>query len=405
MSRKEEVEKLKEALSATALELRLAVAKTTDEVADALRSVAEATGTSPETLNKALSKVERDARPVSTFAKLKRQWNLVSDATKRIATSAFFGLQFALFQKWGEAIGDKSGLFSIVSIIAVAAAIYNLALGKTRQLGAISGAAFGLAATISLALFSLLFKTPSGVEAPVLIPVILGAALLGYLLAPLSDTILRLRFQHDPEAKRADLLRQLIELQEQLRQTEQVVTFLNVDVVDSTKIKASTDPLTTEYSFGEYTKFVIGCAAQFNGQLHSTAGDGVLLVFDHPTDALQAAKRIVAGLIEFNAFRNKTKHPFAVRCGIHTGSVMSASGDARDVSYSHVIDLSAHVQRSAPVNGIAITSDAALFLPGGPASAGDPAGEVHGKPVFEWRSAPTFERIPVAEQTPPPLPQ
>ncbi|MBA3726029.1 MAG: hypothetical protein H0W86_06155, partial [Armatimonadetes bacterium] len=177
-----------------------------------------------------------------------------------------------------------------------------------------------------------------------------------------------------------------------------------VDVVGSTRIKAATDPLASEYTFGEYTKFVVASGKQFEGKLHSTAGDGIMLTFEHPRQAFKAARRIQGGMIEFNSFRNKTDHPFEVRCGIHTGAVMTSGQDVRSVEFSHVIDVTSHVQRIAPIGGIAITDDAAVFLPGGGKSVGDDTAEVHGEKVFLWSPTLATADLRAAIQQPPPLP-
>jgi class 3 adenylate cyclase len=379
------------------------MARTREDVEDALRRVADVTGARPETLQRAINASRLDPYQGSVWLRLRRQWERLTNGTKRIAISAFAGTWWALADKLGDRFGDDSGLWSVAQSLIIIGAIYNVALAKKRQLGVAAGIAFGLAAIVSSAIFALILRV-SGVEGSLLIPVILGAGLLGGIIAPISDRILARRMPADPERKRQELLKQLIELQDELKQHEQVVTFLSVDVVNSTGIKREADPLSAEYSFGEYTQFVTNSGNQFGGVVHSTAGDGVLLAFEHPYPAFQAARRIQAGLPEFNQHRNKTGIPFSARCGIHTGAVMAAGGDIRSVAFSHVIDMTTHVQRLAPEDGIAVTEDAAAFMPGGTDCVGEEVGEVQGKRTYLWRppapapSAAAFDRPP-----PPPI--
>ncbi|MGI8924458.1 MAG: adenylate/guanylate cyclase domain-containing protein [Fimbriimonadales bacterium] len=373
-----------------------------EELEEVVRKLADETGAQPEALRLVLGSLRSGSDNVSLPTRIKRQWTRMSNVTKRIAISSFLGLQFAQFGQLSNKFGDDSGLFQIGQIVIAALGLCSLALTRRMDLGAIAGAAFGFAATVGMAIFALILQAPSGVEPFSILPATGGGALAGAAIAYLASMVNR-RSPGGSDSRRTELLRQLVELQDELKQTEQVITFLCMDVVSSTRIKAATDPLASEYTFGEYTKFVVDSGKQFEGKLHSTAGDGILLTFEHPRQAFQAARRIQGGMIEFNSFRNKTGQPFELRCGIHTGAVMIAGGDARSVEYSHVIDVTAHVQRVAPIGGIAITDDAAVFLPGGGRSVGDETTEIQGEKVFLWRPASTTPELRGAMQ-PPPLP-
>lgn len=362
-------------------------ASTAEEFENAVRRIAEETGAHPETLRLALQNYRAEAGDQSFIGRIKRQWTRLNAATKMVATSAFLGMQVGLAAALGDKLGDKYGLFAIAEIVLIVIGIFNLALAKRRELGALAGAAFGFAGTLGTAFFSLILAAPVNFDGFLVIPFTLLGALAGALVSANSDRLLKLRLQHDPEKRREELLKQLIELQDELRQNERVATFLSVDVEGSRRIKEGADALSAEYTFTEYTNFVVACAKQFGGELHSTAGDGVLLVFDHPDQALNAAKRIQAGMLEFNAFRNRTGAPFILRCGIHTGAVVAPGRDVRSVAHSHVIDLAAHAQKQAPAGGVAITEDATVFLPGGAESIGEETADVHGKRIFIWRSA------------------
>jgi class 3 adenylate cyclase len=214
-----------------------------------------------------------------------------------------------------------------------------------------------------------------------------------------------IRFQADPQKRREYLLKQLVELQEELKKGERTITFLSVDVVGSTAMKQGADPLAVEYTFTEFTNFVRSVASEFDGSIHSTAGDGILITFDQPRQAFLAARKMQAGMLEFNAFRNRIGGNFLLRCGIHAGTIMAAKGDAANVSYSHVIDLCAHAQRVSPIGGVAITEAAAYYLPGGPATLGGERTEVQGHRVLLWQPTTALkqsESAPTLASPPPP---
>lgn len=372
------------------------------DLENVVRQIADETGARPETLRLALQGLKAEGAEAGLIANLRRQWSRMNSSTKRIASSAFLGLQAAAAQALADRFGDRYGLLAIAQIVLIAIAIFNLALVKRREVGFIAGAAFGFAGVFGRGFFSMLLRAPVHLEGGLVIPFTFGAALLGLLISQFSGRISKLRFQHDPEKRREELLKQLIELQDELKQTEKVVTFLSVDVAGSTRIKGAVDGFISEYTFGEYTNFVVTCANQFGGTLHSTAGDGVLLTFEHPNDAFQAARRIQVGMLEFNAYRNKTGQPFALRCGIHTGAVMTAGKDLRSVAYSHVLDIASHVQRAAPVGSVAVTEDAAIFLPGGSASVGTDTVEAQGVRAYVWYAPALAPAAPAIGAPPPP---
>ncbi len=365
-----------------------------------LRSVAEMTNASPESLRAAfdLLSEQREAKRTK-WGRFVQQVRQMSLPARRIVTSAFLGLQAGLVNIWGQITGDPYGLAFIGGFAVVLLAIWNLAQARRKELGVVAGGVLGGSFIIGSAFFSFLFsqmfRTTFEFDGVKLLPFLLLGALAGFVCSALSDRILQLRLQHDPIKRREYLLRQLIELQEELKSGERSVTFLSVDVVGSTSMKSNADPLAVEYSFGEYTKYVTEVASQFDGSVHSTAGDGIMLVFEHPQAAFLASRRLHAGLLEFNAFKNRIGSPFQIRCGIHTGTVVAPAGDAGSVNYSHVIDIAAHVQRAAPPGGTAVSEDAAEYIPGGERAIGTEETDVYGKRVVLWRShaAPAVENI------------
>lgn len=395
-------------LTAEALAERLAQADSEREFADMLATIAEETGASVETLQSTLQEIDRRRQVRRTWwGALRAQLSQMGEATRRTATSAFLGLQAGLVATLGAKFGDDYGLGTVTQVLLIAVAIYNTALARRRELAVLVGATIGASYVIGRAFFSVLLQPEAPFDGMLIIVLTLLGAALGWLVGGSRERILRLRFQHDPEARRKELLRQLVELQDELRVGERTLTFLSVDIVDSTGIKADCEPLAVEYSFGEYSRYACRIAQQFGGTLHSAAGDGLLFAFDHPQHAFLAAKRIQAGMIEFNAHVNRTNRPFRLRCGIHTGRVVTPIGDdPTSVNYSHVIDVASHLQKAAPAGGIAVSKDAALLFPGGPSSVGSDAVEARGIEGVVWRlqseATPGLDRPSTV--APPPLP-
>src|SRR5262249_37432708 len=168
----------------------------------------------------------------------------------------------------------------------------------------------------------------------------------GLLVFKIVDTYRAKLGLIDPVKERQELLKQLVDIQDKLRSGEQTISFLSVDIVGSTRMKQIADPLSVEFTFTEYHKFVEMIARRYGGRVHSTAGDGMTLAFDSPSQAFGAARTIQTGVIELNTFRNKIGVPIVLRCGVHTGTVMAPdASDVTTINFADVIDISAHLQK------------------------------------------------------------
>jgi class 3 adenylate cyclase len=158
--------------------------------------------------------------------------------------------------------------------------------------------------------------------------------------------------EHDP----AFVVAEIIEIQWRLNPIAGSSCVIVVDVAGSTRMKADADPLAVEYSFRAFHEFVANVGDRRGGTVVSTAGDAAVLTFQSCPEALYAAKEVQTELERFNAHVNRLENPFRVRIGIHTGNV---SAQLSDVPFNEVIDIAAHVEKEAPVGGIAITQPVA----------------------------------------------
>ena len=154
--------------------------------------------------------------------------------------------------------------------------------------------------------------------------------------------------EYDP----AHVAAEIVEIQWRLNPSSAASCVVVVDVAGSTRMKAEADPLAVEYSFRAYHEFIAGIAHSRGGTVLSTAGDGAVLTFGSCAEALYAAKEIQTKFGAFNARVNRLPSPFRVRIGIHTGQV---SAQLHDVPFNELIDIAAHVEKEAPVGGIAVT--------------------------------------------------
>ncbi len=154
--------------------------------------------------------------------------------------------------------------------------------------------------------------------------------------------------EHDP----AHVTAEIVEIQWRLSPTAAASCVVVVDVAGSTRMKAEADPLAVEYSFRAFQTFVSNVTAKRGGTVLSTAGDGAVLAFASCAEALYAAKEIQTKIAQFNSHTNRLSSTFRVRIGMHTGQV---SAHLQDVPFNELIDIAAHVEREAPVSGIALT--------------------------------------------------
>ncbi len=336
---------------------------------DAILAVAEATGAPVDWVRLAIHSVPANAKKETIFDRLKSSYLAFSNDHRRLVLGSVVGLAAGVSMYVSTFTQDKGGFFSIVTIIAVLGALANAAASRSVKIAMTSGALAGATAQLSFAFFLFLanmvvpsFRYSTGV-APFLLWTVGGAFLASLVFGFFSRNRQKFGFQ-DAAADRHALIQQLMEIQSQLKSDEKFVTFLSVDMVGSTRIKAENDPLSVEFTFNEYHAFIQTVVQKNGGKIHSTAGDGVTAVFEDPRLAFQAGKSIQAGLFEFNSFRNKLAKPVELRAGIHTGNILAPGKDSTSVNFAHVIDIAAHMQKVSPVGCLAVSEKTAMYFGG-----------------------------------------
>ena len=361
-----------------------------EEVIDA---VAEATGAPAEYVRLAV-KIRADKQRTNPLETIRAQYLTLEPNTRRFVLSglmsALAALMWALEWKIGSSAGNY-GVLTMVATIFMAIGGWNMLLSRDPKGAAINGVILGGGCYGMFAIFSLILQAPVRIFAPAIIPIVIGSAIGGWMLYRLLEKYRPQLGLKDPAKERQELLQQLVQLQDKLKQGEQRVTFLSVDIVGSTRMKEKADVLSVEYTFSEYHRFVERITLRNGGRVHSTAGDGVTCAFENPASGYAAARTIQSGLVELNQFRNKIGEPIVLRCGIHTGTVNMPDGaDITSVNFSHVIDVAAHVQKVCPAGGIAISDASAMQIPGGAATVGTERTQVGNVGATIWlpRSTP-----------------
>jgi class 3 adenylate cyclase len=340
----------------------------------AILAVAEATGAPVDYVRLAVKMRGESEKKRSGLAKIRDAFLTLEPDVRRGVSSAvagtFAGMLTALEAGTQNLAYDPSAVFGMLKIVAITLGLYNVCISRDARSAAIAGAILGGISFAAYTLFAFVLGL-RGIDSSVLIPMTLLGAVAGVALYRTVDRYRASLGLRDPVKERQELLRQLVGIQEKLRSGEQSMTFLSLDIVGSTRMKEFADPLSVEFTFNEYHRFVEMIAKRYGGRVHSTAGDGIICVFDNPHQAFGAARNIQTGIIELNQFRNKIGTPIVLRAGIHSGSVMAASaGDVTSIAFAHVIDIAAHLQKVCPPGGVVVSEGAAWHLPGGTDAVG-----------------------------------
>ena len=351
---------------------------------DAIQAVAEATGAPSDYVRLAarmLPEKKRTGLAAARSAVLE-----IDPETRRFVVSGLTGTLTALMYLLSQVYSTNGqDFYATLMLLAVGLGVWNVAVSREKKTAALAGALFGGTFFLAQSLLFYLFTNNGGLEAPLFLVFLVLGALGGTILSAITKKVGGKLGMVDPVKERQDLLRQLVNLQDKLKSGEQNITFLSVDLVGSTRIKASNDPLSVEFTFNEYHTFVENTAKRFQGRVHSTAGDGLTLAFDHPQQAFSAAKLLQTGVFELNQFRNKLDRPLVMRCGLHSGTVLTPqAGDIKSVNFAHVIDIAAHLQKVCPPGGIAVSDATAVYIPGGAAAIGTERAQVMDQDATIW---------------------
>ncbi len=157
-------------------------------------------------------------------------------------------------------------------------------------------------------------------------------------------------FRRESELRK--LQRKLARIKEKIDKLGKQLTFLSIDVVNSTSMKRDEDPASVEYYFNQYNSFVKERLNRHRAVKTSWTPDGVMSCFGDFESAFLAAKEIIEELPRLNNSLQQFKHDFVVRCGINSGFIYFDDMLSLQEMAGHSIDLAGHFQKYAAPNSI-----------------------------------------------------
>ncbi len=162
---------------------------------------------------------------------------------------------------------------------------------------------------------------------------------------------------------RQTLLSDFVAIKRELEKGGRELAFLAVDVVNSAGMKEGEDPSNVEHDFAEYRK-LIESKINANHVIKCTwTGDGIMACFNSIDDAVRAAQDILRALPYFNGEVKTLKTDFSVRCGINSGFLYFDESVPLEKMSDRVIDIAAHMQKSATPNTIFIAKQIVTPVP------------------------------------------
>ncbi len=134
------------------------------------------------------------------------------------------------------------------------------------------------------------------------------------------------------------------------RENSQDLTVLFIDISDYTEKSSSMDMSTIIKLIKKFEDTTIPVIRDFKGTLIKKMGDGILVVFKHPLNAVLAALTIQNKIGEYNRYRIEDEK-FLVRIGLNTGVVIRKDNDI----YGDVVNVASRMETSANPGDILLT--------------------------------------------------
>jgi len=125
--------------------------------------------------------------------------------------------------------------------------------------------------------------------------------------------------------------------------TRVLATIMFTDIVGSTELAVAAGDATWKRILNQHDEMVRRQISRFGGREVKTTGDGFLVTFDGPTDALRAALAIRDGAGQLGV---------QVRAGVHTGEIELRDGDIGGVA----VHLAQRVSALAPPDAVLVSS-------------------------------------------------
>ncbi len=133
-------------------------------------------------------------------------------------------------------------------------------------------------------------------------------------------------------------------------QIHELVIFFS-DIQGFAKKAQILSPMQLAAVLQEYEKLLLRHVEAHRGELVKRMGDGHMIVFQRPLDAVLAAIRLQKSLRRFNRYRDESAR-IVIRIGIHEGKVVrKAHGDV----LGNAVNIAARLEESAPAGSILVS--------------------------------------------------
>lgn len=188
-------------------------------------------------------------------------------------------------------------------------------------------------------------------------------------------------------SSREELMEMMAQAKRRLEESKKNLSFLSIDVVDSTGMKIGEEPAIAERDFRQYKKLVVRAIADNNGLKAAWTPDGVMICFSTAEAAVSAAKQVINDLKHFNTEIKAMRTDFKVRCGINAGDVLFDDTVPMEEMSDRSIDIAGHMQKYADENTIYIGKHVIEEMSCSSNLDFEPAStEVDGCEVYSWHN-------------------
>jgi len=155
------------------------------------------------------------------------------------------------------------------------------------------------------------------------------------------------------------------ELSDFLKLSARTSTFVSIDVVGSTMLKAGENEQDVLYTFLAYHKLISDLAYQYHGEVIHITGDGMMCRFQKAIDAAAMVKTALETIPEFNKKSNRLKNALRLRMCLHTGEVLEGEGQAGGNIISQTLDITAKLQQAADPDHARLSESTVQAIPDG----------------------------------------
>ena len=161
------------------------------------------------------------------------------------------------------------------------------------------------------------------------------------------------------------------------------LSFLSVDIVDSTGMKKGEEAADLERDFRRYKTMVEEILKRNHALKEAWTPDGIMICFGDSRSSILAGQEILTELKRFNREVKSIKKDFVVRVGINSGDVMFIEETPMEEMADRSIDIAGHMQKHCTPGRLWVSQHTVEpLIKDFPFNKNGKV--VDGCPVFEW---------------------